>query len=100
MDRYRYVPSPLLVGFLLMPALLAGEPAPWCQFRGPNGSGVSLEDRRLPVHFGPSKNVVWKTALPAGHSSPCLWGDRIFLTSFTESERKLETLCLPGSLHR
>jgi outer membrane protein assembly factor BamB len=83
-----------MLRLLLVPALLAGEPAQWCQFRGPNGSGVSLEDRRLPVHFGPSKNVVWKTALPSGHSSPCLWGDRIFLTSLTESERKLETLCL------
>lgn len=74
-----------------------GEPAQWPQFRGPNGSGVSQEEKRLPLHFGPGKNMVWKAALPPGHSSPCVWGDRIFLTSFEESERKLESLCLDRS---
>ena len=48
-------------------ALLSG--ADWPQFRGPNASGVS-DTVGLPSEFGPSKNVVWKTALPAGHSSP------------------------------
>jgi outer membrane protein assembly factor BamB len=38
--------------------------------------------------------VAWKTALPAGHSSPCIWGDRIFLTGFTPEGQKLEVLCL------
>jgi outer membrane protein assembly factor BamB len=70
------------------------EPAQWSQFRGPNGCGVSLEEKRLPLHFGRSQNVVWKTNVPPGHSSPCLWGDRIFLTSFAEREGQLETLCL------
>jgi outer membrane protein assembly factor BamB len=66
----------------------------WPQFRGPNSLGVSLEEKKLPIHFGPGKNVLWKTPLPAGHSSPCVWEDRIFLTGFNQSERKLETLCL------
>lgn len=52
----------------------------WPQFRGPNGSGVS-DATRLPVRFGPGKNVVWKSALPPGHSSPVITGDRIFLTA-------------------
>lgn len=63
----------------------------WLQFRGPNSSGVS-HNANLPVEFGPSKNVEWKTALPPGHSSPVLAGDRIFLTAF-EGE-KLQTICL------
>jgi outer membrane protein assembly factor BamB len=68
------------------------RPVPaWPQFRGPAGSGVSL-DGNIPVHFGPSSNLVWKTALPSGHSSPCIWGERIFLTGFENSE--LQTLCL------
>jgi outer membrane protein assembly factor BamB len=54
--------------------------ADWPRFRGPNGSGVS-EAARLPVHFGPAKNAVWKTALPPGHSSPVITGDRIYLTA-------------------
>jgi outer membrane protein assembly factor BamB len=55
--------------------------ADWPQFRGPNASGVS-ETANLPVEFGPDKNVIWKTPLPPGHSSPVLTADRIFLTAF------------------
>jgi outer membrane protein assembly factor BamB len=63
----------------------------WSQFRGPNGAGVSNETS-LPVEFGPRQNVVWKTALPRGASSPALTADRIFLTA-AEANRRL-ILCL------
>jgi outer membrane protein assembly factor BamB len=52
----------------------------WSQFRGPNGTGVS-PTTGLPSEFGPNKNVVWKTELPSGHSSPVLTKDRIFVTA-------------------
>src|SRR5688500_934563 len=55
----------------------------WAQFRGPNGSGIA-ETKGLPVEFGPQKNVIWKTPLPAGHSSPVLTQDSIFLTGYDE----------------
>ncbi len=55
--------------------------ADWPRFRGPNGFGVG-ENTALPAEFNPSKNVIWKTALPPGHSSPILSGDHIFLTAF------------------
>src|ERR1041384_2486105 len=64
----------------------------WSQFRGPNGSGVS-ETKGLPSEFGPNKNVVWKTELPPGHSSPVLTRDRIFVTAHDKSN-KLLVLCL------
>src|SRR5689334_16229352 len=63
----------------------------WSQFRGPNGTGVS-ETKGLPTEFGPTKNVVWKTELPAGHSSPVLTNDRIFVTAHTKE--KLFVICL------
>lgn len=63
----------------------------WLQFRGPNSQGV-VNEKNLPQEFGPSKNVVWRTALPPGHSSPVLAGDRIFLTAFEGG--KLFTFCL------
>src|SRR6476660_716021 len=66
--------------------------ADWPQFRGPSGIGVS-DDKNLPVEFGPNKNVVWKTPLPPGHSSPVISGERIFLTA-VDGEKKLYTLCL------
>src|SRR6476659_6811464 len=67
----------------------------WTQFRGPNGSGVSLTTG-LPQEFGPKKNVVWKTDLPPGHSSPVLTRDRIFVTAFTKEkdDHKLFVICL------
>ena len=58
----------------------------WQQFRGPNGSGVG-EGRNLPIYFGPAKNVVWKTSLPAGVSSPVLAGDRLIVTTSEGSNR-------------
>jgi len=67
---------------------LAGE---WPRFRGPNGSGVS-ETTGLPETFSPGHNVVWKTALPPGHSSPIVASDRVFLTAVDEG--KLYTFCL------
>src|SRR4051812_15077017 len=53
--------------------------ADWMQFRGPNGSGIA-DATGLPSEFGPEKNVIWKTAIPFGFSSPVIAGDRIFLT--------------------
>ncbi len=64
----------------------AAAAAEWPQFRGVNGSGVA-EAAGLPAEFGPSKNVVWKTDLPPGHSSPVVWGDRIFLTASEGGKR-------------
>ncbi len=74
---------------LLIPVVLAATD--WPQFRGPNGSGVS-NSKGLPEHFDLHKNLVWRTALPGGHSSPVFSGDHIFLTAF--EGKKLLTLCL------
>ena len=65
--------------------------ADWPRFRGPNGTGVA-ETSALPDSIGPDKHVVWKTALPPGHSSPVISGDHIFLTAFEGD--KLLTLAL------
>jgi outer membrane protein assembly factor BamB len=58
---------------------------PWSQFRGPNGSGIAASGG-FPTQFGPERNVVWRTALPPGHSSPVLTADRVFVTGFEEKE--------------
>jgi len=68
--------------------------AQWTQFRGPNASGVAATDAAPPVDFGLAKRLLWKQALPVGHSSPAVWGDRIFLTAFEPESKKLELICL------
>ena len=55
----------------------------WPQFRGPNAAGVAHESN-LPVVFGPEENVVFRTELPGGPSSPSIAGGRIFLTAAEE----------------
>ena len=80
-----------LVALLLAFPLTSNATDEWSQFRGPNGTGVS-ETKGLPTEFGPAKNVVWKTELPPGHSSPVLTRDRIFVTA--HKDNKLFVICL------
>ena len=78
-------------------AAAAGQTTSWPQFRGPNGSGIAAEPSDPPVEFAPNKNVLWKTALPSGHSSPSIWGDRVFVTGFDQASRTLEVLAVHRS---
>jgi outer membrane protein assembly factor BamB len=88
----KYIPT-VLVGVLC--ALQAGADH-WPQWRGPTGTGVSIETGVL-SEWGPEKNVRWRTPLPeAGNSTPVVWGDTIFLTQ-PESGTHRRTLM---SFHR
>ncbi len=53
----------------------------WSRFRGPNGTGM-IEGGNPPVHLNDDTGLKWKVPVGLGHSSPIIWGDRIFLTSF------------------
>ncbi len=68
--------------------------ADWSQFRGPNAAGVVEGDDRVPVSFGKDKNLLWKLALPSGAASPCIRGDRIFVTGFDRDSKKLLVYCI------
>jgi len=64
---------------LLASALVSADD--WPQFRGPDQGRTP--ETNLPVSWSATENVRWKTPLPGpGHSSPIIWGDRIFLTAF------------------
>ena len=69
--------------------------ADWPQFRGPNSSGRVDKDHPLPAEIGPNANVLWKTPLPPGHSSPVVVGDRVYLTGVRD--KKLVTIALDRS---
>ena len=63
-----------------------GFAANWPQWRGPDGSGISTE-KNLPAEWTPTKNIKWKTPIAGrGHSSPIVWGNKIFLTTAIEGE--------------
>ncbi|HLK63346.1 MAG TPA: PQQ-binding-like beta-propeller repeat protein [Bryobacteraceae bacterium] len=82
---------PLLLAAVLP---LLAQNAEWPQFRGPGGTGIAASSAAPPVEFSPSQRLLWKQALPIGHSSPAVWGDRIFLTSFDPPSKKLELICV------
>jgi outer membrane protein assembly factor BamB len=72
--------------FLLLAAAVAAEDPNWPQWRGPRRNGVSTETG-LPLEWSANENVLWKTPIEGrGHSSPVVWGDRIFVTTDIEGE--------------
>jgi outer membrane protein assembly factor BamB len=69
--------------------LLAGATtlgaANWPGWRG-EGQGISTESG-LPTEWSSSTNVAWKVPVGGrGHSSPIVWGDRVFLTTAVEGD--------------
>ena len=55
----------------------------WPSFRGLRGSGVAVASG-LPESWDATSgaNLAWRTAVPGlGHSSPTVWGDRLFVTT-------------------
>ena len=57
---------------------------------------AAFDDR--PVTFDPATNVVWRTPLPPGHSSPVIGGDRIYLTAV--EQEKLFTFAIDRATGR
>ncbi len=55
----------------------------WPRFRGPAGSGIA-DSRPLRTEWDAAngRGIVWKAPIPGlGHSSPVVWGDRIFVST-------------------
>jgi outer membrane protein assembly factor BamB len=81
--------SLLTVCLLASPALAEN----WPQWRGPKNDGISNE-KGLPIEWSDTKNMVWKLPMPGpGSSTPCVWGDRIFLTSADAADNAV-ALCV------
>jgi len=79
-------------------ARAADAPAPgeWTRFRGPNGTGISTATG-IPVKWTPG-DYKWKVELPAiGHSSPVVWGDKVFVTCGDQQTARRIILCLKAA---
>ena len=65
----------------------------WPQFRGPGASGV-VEGGTAAIKWDAQKslNTRWKVTIPGlAHSSPVVWGNKIFVTTAVSSAAKDET---------
>src|ERR1035437_2080710 len=61
-------------------AIAADAPDAWPRWRGPEFNGVARGD--APLTWSDKDHIAWKVQVPGkGHSSPVIWGDRIFLTT-------------------
>jgi outer membrane protein assembly factor BamB len=72
----------------LFALVVAASAQNWPSFRGPGASGVA-DGQNLPVRWDAQRrvNVLWKTELHGlAHSSPVVWGDRVFLTTAVSSK--------------
>jgi outer membrane protein assembly factor BamB len=64
--------------------------ANWPSFRGIQAAGVAKR-QNLPEHWDgkTGENILWRTPIPGlAHSSPVVWGRRIFVTSAVSSDAK------------
>ena len=78
----------LVVAALLIASLSIAYAENWPGWRGPGSLGIS-EDAVIPVVWDMSKNVKWKVAVPGlGHSSPIVWGDKVFVTTAVSTDPK------------
>lgn len=78
------VPSPALHD--------SASPSDWLQLRGPAGAGRAEAGVGFPGRLDPKTNLVWKSAVPPGRSSPIVVGDCIVCTAYEAD--KLSTVCL------
>lgn len=69
---------------------IASDKGSWPSFRGPHASGVA-EGQNLPDQWNgkTGENILWRTPIPGlAHSSPVVWGNRIFVTTAVSSDPK------------
>jgi outer membrane protein assembly factor BamB len=90
--QYRAAIASLI--FVVSSLLIGNLPAQeWTRFRGPNGRGIS-DATTIPIKWTES-DYNWKVQLPGiGHSSPVLWGNKLFLISAFEDSATRIVLCL------
>ena len=68
----------------------------WTRFRGPNGAGLGVAPK-LPAEFS-EKDFNWKIELPGrGHSSPVVWGGRVFVTANPQATTQRVIMCVSAA---
>jgi outer membrane protein assembly factor BamB len=82
-----------VVSGVLLGMSTEGNAQEWTRFRGPNGTGIGLA-KGIPSKFTVN-DAAWRVALKGkGHSSPVLWGDRVFITGHDAAKETFVVQCL------
>ena len=96
----RYVAVALIT--VVIPVVVAGQTSQsasqvgwWPHWRGVQQTGVAPGD--APTQWSDTSNVAWRVEIPGrGHSTPVIWGDRIFLTTAVATGRRSESTNAAG----
>ena len=81
-------------GWDTLPPAKASE-GDWPWWRGPRLDNLAPAGQKPPAAWGAGSNILWRVRLPgAGHSSPCVVGDRIYVTSGEHAQGAVWLLCL------
>ncbi len=91
--------APILGLLLIIFSLSSLHAENWPQFRGANSQGVSTETN-LPTKWSETENIRWKVQPGRGASSPVVWGEKLFLTSYSGYGLSKETPEKPEDLTR
>ena len=74
----------IVLGGVLILAPAVSRAGDWPGWRGPLGTGCTVE-KDLPLAWNgkTGQGILWKVSLQGttGHSSPIVWGDRVFITT-------------------
>ena len=82
----------LVVLFFFVAGLIRAEN--WPGWRGPSGDGISA-GKGIPTKWSSKENIAWRIAVRGeGHSSPIVWGDKVFLTSSLTEKNNRILLCI------
>ncbi len=88
--------SLVLTGAIFAVLTSSGFAQEWTRFHGPNGTGVS-EAKGIPDQWTEA-DYNWTTDLPGiGHSSPVVWGQKIFLLSADPRNATRFVLCVDAA---
>lgn len=90
--------SPVKSGTIFFGVILSlittGSTANWPDWRGPTSDGHS-DATGLPLTWSESENIAWKIPIhDEGHSTPVVWGNRIWLTTATKDGKTLYAVCV------
>jgi outer membrane protein assembly factor BamB len=93
---HRSLAALALLPLLACYAAAADRAENWPGWRGPRGDGTSLEaDVPTKWNGASGENIAWKAEIPgSGHSSPIVWGDRVFVVTCLEEQSERALLCL------
>jgi outer membrane protein assembly factor BamB len=83
-----------VVAIVIASSIAVAGAGDWPSWRGPHENGAS-DEATLPTKFSRTENVLWKADMPGpAASTPIVLGDRVFLSTTDEANKKLLAMCL------